>query len=100
MDVNSHQLKYLLGWLIAGSRGGSTRAKIIETVREAPQNANQLSTLFGTDYKTIRHHIEILEKNKIIASVGEGYARAYSLSPVMEDNYVLFEDIRKRMWKK
>ena len=29
MSVNARSLKYLLGWLIAGTRGGPTRAKII-----------------------------------------------------------------------
>ena len=29
MSANARSLKYLLGWLIAGTRGGPTRAKII-----------------------------------------------------------------------
>ena len=52
------------------------------------------------DYRTIRHHLKVLEKNKIITSAGDGYGTTYFLSPVMEENYVLFEEIRKRMWKK
>ena len=43
MSANARSLKYLLGWLIAGTRGGPTRAKIIEALRENPQNANQLA---------------------------------------------------------
>ncbi len=93
-------MKYLLGWLIAGTRGGATRAKMIEALREAPRNANQLATLLGMDYRTMRHHIEVLEKNKIITSAGEGYGTTYFLSPVMEENYALFEEITKKIWKK
>ena len=93
-------LKYLLGWLIAGTRGGPTRAKIIETLKETPQNANQLATLLKMDYRTIRHHLKVLEKNKIITTAGEGYGTTYFLSQVMEDNYALFEEIMKKMWKK
>lgn len=93
-------MKYLLGWLIAGTRGGATRAKMIEALREAPRNANQLATLLGMDYRTIRHHIDVLEKNKIITSAGEGYGITYFLSPMMEENYALFEEIMKKIWKK
>ena len=100
MAVGTRPLKYLLGWLIAGSRGGPMRAKIIETLKETPQNAHQLATLLQVDYKTIRHHIDILDKNRIITSMGDGYATTYFLSADMETNYVVFEDIRKRMWKK
>jgi DNA-binding transcriptional ArsR family regulator len=100
MSANTRPLRYLLGWLIAGTRGGVTRAKIIETLKETPQNANQLAKLLGMDYRTIRHHLNVLEKNKIITSAGEGYGTTYFLSPVMEENYVLFEEIVKKIWKK
>ena len=100
MAVNTRSLKYLLGWLIAGTRGGPTRAKMIEALRETPQNANQLATLLKMDYKTMRHHLEVLEKNKIITSVGDRYGATYFLSQTMEDNYVLFEEIVKKIGKK
>jgi DNA-binding transcriptional ArsR family regulator len=93
-------MKYLLGWLIAGTRGGPTRARIIEILKDTPQNANQLANSLGMDYRTIRHHIEVLEKNKIITSMGEGYGKTYFLSPAMEENYAVFEEILKKIWKK
>ncbi len=99
MAVNARQIKYLLGWLIAGSRGGPMRAKMIDILKETPQNANQLATTLDVDYKTIRHHIEVLEKNNMITSVG-GYGTTYFLSTALEENYAAFEEIRKRMWKK
>jgi DNA-binding transcriptional ArsR family regulator len=100
MSASIRPLKYLLGWLIAGTRGGLTRAKIIIALKETPQNANQLATNLKLDYRTIRHHLEVLEKNKIIVSAGERYGATYFLSPVMEENYALFEEIRKKIWKK
>ena len=100
MSSNARSLKYLLGWLIAGTRGGPTRAKIIYALKETPQNANQLATLLKMDYKTMRHHLEVLEKNKIITSVGDRYGATYFLSQVMEENYVLFEEIVKKIGKK
>jgi DNA-binding transcriptional ArsR family regulator len=100
MFANTRSLKYLLGWLIAGTRGGPTRAKIIEALKETPQNANQLATLLKMDYKTMRHHLEVLEKNKIITSVGDRYGATYFLTQTMEDNFVLFEEIVKKIGKK
>jgi DNA-binding transcriptional ArsR family regulator len=100
MSASARPLKYLLGWLIAGTRGGLTRAKIIQALREAPQNANQLANLLKMDYRTIRHHLEVLEKNGLIVSAGEEYGKTYFLSPIMEENYALFEEILKKVWKK
>ena len=100
MSSNTRSLKYLLGWLIAGTRGGPTRAKMILVLKETPQNANQLATLLKMDYKTMRHHLEVLEKNKIITSVGDRYGATYFLSQIMEDNFVLFEEIMQKIGKK
>jgi DNA-binding transcriptional ArsR family regulator len=102
MAVNVRQLKYLLGWLIAGSKGGPMRAKIIEILKDTPQNANQLAAALDVDYKTIRHHVELLQKNNMITAAGGtgGYGITYFLSPALEDNFIVFEDIRKRIWQK
>lgn len=93
-------LKYILGWLIAGTRGGITRVKIIRALKDFPSNANQLSTLLKLDYRTVRHHLDILLKNKLIAIAGEGYAQTYFLSSALEENYVLFEQISNRIWER
>lgn len=100
MSINARSLKYLLGWLIAGTRGGPTRAKIIEALKESPQNANQLATLLKMDYKTMRHHLEVLEKNKMLTSVGDRYGATYFLSQMLEDNYSIFEEITSKIGKK
>ena len=100
MAVNARSLKYLLGWLIAGTRGGPTRAKIIEALKESPQNANQLATLLKMDYKTMRHHLDVLEKNRMLTSMGDRYGATYFLSQTLEDNYALFEEIVKKIGKK
>jgi DNA-binding transcriptional ArsR family regulator len=100
MAANVRPLKYLLGWLIAGTRGGMTRAQIIKAIHETPQNANQLANLLKMDYKTIRHHLGVLEKNRIVTSVGDKYGATYFLSQTMEDNYALFEEILNKIWKK
>jgi DNA-binding transcriptional ArsR family regulator len=100
MSVGARPLKYLLGWLIAGTRGGLTRARILEILKETPQNANQLAGLLKMDYRTIRHHLDVLQKNRLITSMGEGYGMTYFLSPAMEENYAVFQEIVDKIWKK
>jgi DNA-binding transcriptional ArsR family regulator len=100
MSAGARPLKYLLGWLIAGTRGGLTRAKIIEILKETPQNANQLAGLLKMDYRTIRHHLDVLQKNRLITSAGESYGMTYFLSPAMEENYAMFQEIVDKIWKK
>jgi len=100
MSAATRPLKYLLGWLIAGTRGGATRAEIIKSIHETPQNANQIATALKVDYKTVRYHLEVLEKNRIVTSVGDKYGATYFLSQSLEDNYSVFEEILKKIWKK
>ena len=71
--------------------------RIIVALKETPQNANQLATQLEMDYRTIRHHLRVLEKNRIITAVGEGYGITYFLSPAMEENCGVFEEILNRL---
>jgi len=74
--------------------GGPTIAKILETLRIKPQNTNQLAHLLEMDYKTVKHHLDLLKKNKIVVCEGE-YGPTYFLSQTMEDNYGSVEKILK-----
>lgn len=85
-------MKKVLWWLFAG-KGGVSRARIINELNERPYNAHQLAEELHLDYKTIRHHLKILEKNNIITSSGEKYGMMYFLSDKMEENYSIFKDI-------
>jgi len=96
MINNNRPVKQLIGWLITGTKGGKTRAKIIKTLKESPQNSNQLATALKVNYKTIRHHISILEKNKLVLSAGGHYSTAYFLSELMEENYGVFEEMTSK----
>ena len=86
-------MKKLLWWLIAGSKGGINRARMIHTLNERPYNANQLAEVLELDYKTVRHHLKVLEKNSAIISQGDKYGAIYFLTSIMEENYEVFEEI-------
>lgn len=92
-------MKKILWWLLAGTKGGINRARIIKVLHKRPYNANQLSEKLNLDYKTIRHHIKVLLDNKIITATGAKYATMYFLSENMEANYEVFIDIWKKLDK-
>lgn len=89
----------LLWWLLVGTRGGPTRARIIHSLEKNPQNANQLAQTLGLDYKTIRHHLQILVENRFLVTAGDGYAKVYFPSPVLESCHETFLEIWKKIEK-
>lgn len=82
-----YDLRRLLEWLLMASRGGETRTKIIELLKERPRNTNQLSEGLGVEWGTINHHLKILEEHGIIYSRGEKYGKVFFTSRILEDNY-------------
>jgi DNA-binding transcriptional ArsR family regulator len=86
-------MKKVLWWLILGTRGGINRAKIIKKLKERPYNAHQLAEELNVNYRTIRHHIKILEDSEVVKSAGDKYGKMYFLSDNMEKNYNDFETI-------
>ncbi|NJD52010.1 MAG: PAS domain S-box protein [Candidatus Methanoperedens sp.] len=73
----SNKRHKLLCYLIKGTRGGKTRALILKHLSDKSYNANQLATAVNKDYKTIRHHLNVLIKNGIIAKSNDGYSDLY-----------------------
>jgi len=91
----SAALRQLLWYLLAGARGGRNRARIIESLRARPRNAHQLAADLGLDYRTIRHHLDLLVKNGLLTRpAGDAYAAPYFLSAILEANYAVFEEVR------
>jgi len=90
-------IKRLIWWLIAGSAGGMNRARIVHLLHDRPYNANQISQALGLDYKTTRHHLEMLEKHQMLAPMGSGYGKMYTISPLLEENFAIFQEIWARI---
>ncbi len=91
--------KRLLWLVFAGSRGGVNRLRIIAELRKNPMNTNQLSNQLQLDYKAIRHHIGVLEKNNLIEKEGEKYGVTYFISTFLEANMGAFEEIAHKLDK-
>ncbi|MBI2676269.1 MAG: winged helix-turn-helix transcriptional regulator [Candidatus Aenigmarchaeota archaeon] len=88
-------MKRLLWYILAGTRGGVTRIKIISLLKERPYNINQLSSKMGMNYKSIQHHIKVLEENNIIMPSEKKYGAVYFLSPRID--FTAFDEIRKKL---
>jgi len=83
----------LLWWLFAGSVGARSRIDIVFALREQPRNAQQLSEQLKLDYTTVRHHLSVLEKNRILLTEGEKYGKVYFLSENMDSHWSQLEAI-------
>ncbi|MCZ7358396.1 MAG: winged helix-turn-helix domain-containing protein [Candidatus Methanoperedens sp.] len=69
---------------------------ILKYLIDRPYNANQLAEVLNMDYKTIRHHLDVLIKNGVITMEGDKYGAMYFISKAMEANLNEFNDI----WEK
>ena len=93
-------VKRLLWWLLAGSVGGVNRGRILAELIQRPYNANELAKVLSLDYKTIRHHLDLLEKNKLITATGSGYGKVFFPSDMLEQHIDFFQEIWERIGKK
>lgn len=91
------ELRRLLWYLLGGTRGGENRARIIRELQVRPSNLNQLATKLSVEYRTIKHHIEVLRKNALVVSKGESYGITYFLSPYLESRIELFNEICQKI---
>ena len=91
--LNQKPLQQILKWLLTTTRGGNTRIQILKTLKQTPQNTNQLATQLKKSYKTISHHLAVLEKHKLVIPMGDNYGTTYFLSQTMEENYALLQEM-------
>jgi DNA-binding transcriptional ArsR family regulator len=71
----------LMWYLLEGTRGGPNRRRLLESLDRSPANAHQLAALLRLDYRTVRHHLRILERNgAVLRPVGNAYATPYEIS--------------------
>ena len=94
-------LKRLLWYLFAGTRGGPSRAEIIKAIQNRPSNANQLAQILRVDYKTIQHHVRVLEENGLIVPSDRGtYGAVLFLTPKMEEALPILDEIWSRIGRR
>ncbi|MFQ5476414.1 MAG: ArsR/SmtB family transcription factor [Nitrosopumilus sp.] len=85
IKVDKH-MNELFSSVFTGMSGRYTRLRIICAITEDPMNTLELSKKLNLDYKTIKHNINILEKNNLIIRVGEGYGDMFFPSEILSSN--------------
>jgi DNA-binding transcriptional ArsR family regulator len=86
----------LMWYLLRGTRGGPNRLRILEELSQSPANAHQLSSTLNLDYRTVRHHLRLLEQNGAVARpVGDAYAAPYELSPYLAEHFQELREVLK-----
>ena len=99
--IGEKYLRRLLWYLFAGTRGGPSRAEIIKTLQNRPCNANQLAQGLGVDYKTVQHHIRVLEENGLVVPSEKGaYGAVLFLTPKMEEALPILDEIWGKIGKR
>ena len=68
-------MEAVLWYVLTGTRGGPNRARILRTVNDRPRNANRLAN--DLDYKTVRHHLDVLVDNDVVTTSGDDYGAIY-----------------------
>ncbi|HYC11556.1 MAG TPA: winged helix-turn-helix domain-containing protein [Nitrososphaerales archaeon] len=88
--------KRVMVYLFVGTRGGQNRTRIVEMLKAEPSNPNRISERLGLDYKTVQHHLRLLEDNGVVVSSSKGtYGAIYFLTPYFEKYF----DPVKAMWE-
>ena len=85
-------------YIFVGTRGGYNRVRIVELLREEPMNSNRIAERLDLDYKTVQHHLRLLQENDVIvASSPRGtYGAVYFLTPYVEKHL----EVLRRIWAK
>ena len=90
---NDSSVDHEILWILVGSKGGQTRAKILEILSEKPMNANQIAETLGLNYHTITYNIDVLIKNKLVLVEGPRYGQVYYPSRIVTSNINAFKKI-------
>lgn len=82
-----------LWYVLAGTRGGANRARILRALENRPRNANQLAEDLDLDYKTVRHHLDVLMDNDIVRNSGDDYGAVYLPTEQADEHWDTVEEI-------
>lgn len=94
------QTRKLLLYLFTSTRGGFTRLRITMMLLEKPYNTHQLAQALDLDYKSVQHHMKVLEKNNLVSKIGEKYGAIFHLSIFLEMNIGALDEAIDKLSRK
>ena len=86
-------MEAVLWYVLTGTRGGHNRVRILRALHARPRNANQLAEDLDLDYKTVRHHLDVLVDNDVVESSGDDYGAVYGPTDEVRRRWDTVEDI-------
>jgi len=86
-------MEAVLWQVLAGTRGGPNRARLLRALDEQPRNANQLAEDLDLAYKTVRHHLDVLEENGVVESTERDYGAIYLPTDRTRNHWATAEEI-------
>ena len=86
-------MEAVLWYVLTGTRGGPNRVRLLRAINERPRNANQLAEDLELDYKTVRHHLDVLEDNGVLQDSGDDYGAIYLPTDQARHHWDTIEEI-------
>ncbi|KTG11297.1 DNA-binding protein [Haloprofundus marisrubri] len=90
-------MEAVLWYVLTGTRGGANRARLLRALDERPRNANQLAESLELDYKTVRHHLDVLMDNGVVENSGDDYGAVYLPTQRARKHWDVVEEIIEKV---
>lgn len=98
MDFST-QFRRAVLYLVAGTRGGPMRLRVMQLILKQPANAHQVAKALGIDYKTAVYHLEKLVKAGWLSRDAKRYGELY-FSVLSEEQVRVLAEIGAEFGKK
>ncbi len=95
---NPRAMKRAFMFSIAGTRGGPVRLAVLKIIAKKKMNINQVSIRMNMDYKTIQHHMRVLDKSGFVKKEMSKNESIYSVSDLIMSNKEIMKIIRRKLW--
>lgn len=86
-------MEAVLWYVLAGTRGGINRVRILQLLDDRPRNANRLAEELDLNYDTVRHHLDVLTDNDVVTASGDEYGAVYLPTDSARRNWDIVQDI-------
>ena len=90
-------MEAVLWYVLTGTRGGPNRVRLLRATDERPRNANKLAEDLDLDYKTVRHHLDVLVDNGMVEKSGDEYGAIYLPTDRVRHHWETVEEIMESM---
>ncbi|ESP89884.1 winged helix-turn-helix domain-containing protein [Candidatus Halobonum tyrrellensis] len=87
----------VLWYVLTGTRGGANRVRILRAIDDRPRNANRLADELDLDYTTVRHHLDVLCDNDVLAKQGDDYGAVYLPTDRARHHWETVEEIMEAL---